>query len=139
MFSYNKDLSFNIENKSIEHKNDIAIKDISYSGLAEKRIDAYLIKPSDEGPFPGIIFVHPAPGSRDTFLDEAIAMAEIGAMSLVIDAPWAHTEFFAKMLELFQKGLREWYIQILIDLRRGIDILTLESDFDLNKTRICRP
>ena len=133
MFSYNKDLSLNIENKSIEHKNDIIIKDISYSGVSEKRIDAYLIKPSGEGPFPGIIFVHPAPGSRDTFLDEAINLAEIGAMSLLVDAPWAHTEFVAKILELFQNGLREWYIQILIDLRRGIDILTLESNLDLNR------
>jgi dipeptidyl aminopeptidase/acylaminoacyl peptidase len=96
MFSYNKDLSLDIKNKSIEYKNDIAINDVSYSGLAEKRIDAYMIKPSGEGPFPSIIFVHPAPGSRDTFLDEAIAMAEIGAMSLVIEAPWAHTEFVQK-------------------------------------------
>ncbi len=53
----------------------------------EKRIDAYSIKPSGEGPFPGILFVHPAPGSIDTFLDEAIALAGIVTMSLAIYVP----------------------------------------------------
>lgn len=38
-----------------------------------------------------------------------------------------------RILKLFQGGLREWYIQILIDLRRGIDLLTSQPDLDLNR------
>lgn len=130
MFSYNGDMNLDIEKKGIEYKNNIAIQDMSYSGVSEKRIDAYLIKPSGEGPFPGVMFVHPGPGSRDTFLDEAIALAENGAMSLVINAPWAHPEYAEKVMELFQKGLCEWYIQIVIDLSRGIDLLAMQPNLD---------
>lgn len=130
MFSYNPDLPLDLKKKNTEYKNNIVIHDISYSGLAEKRINAYLVKPPGEGPFSGIIFVHPGPGSRDTFLDEAIEIAENGAMSLLMDAPWAHDEFVDRILKLFQDGLHEWYISILIDLRRGIDLLTAQPDLN---------
>lgn len=133
MFSYNHDIPLDFKKKSTEYKNNVAIHDINYSGLTEKIINAYLVKPQGEGPFPGIIFVHPGPGSRDTFLDEAVEMAEKGAMSLLIDAPWAHDKFVDWILKLFQEGLCEWYIQILIDLRRGIDLLTSQSDLDSNR------
>lgn len=87
MFLYNHNLPLDLKKKSTEYKNNIAIHDINYSGLTEKIINAYLVEPQGEGPFPGIIFAHPGPGSRNTFLDEAIELAEKGAMSLLIDAP----------------------------------------------------
>lgn len=136
MFSYNHDLPLDLKKKDTEYKNSIAIHDISYSGLAEKRINAYLVKPLGEGPFSGIIFVHPGPGSRDTFLDEAIEIAENGAMSLLIDAPWANPSEFAKRaIKGIEKpeGFRDFFIEIAIELRRAFDLVTSLHDIDTDK------
>lgn len=127
----NKKLPLNKEEIGVEYRNKIAIHDIAYDGVSQEKIRAYLIEPSGEGPFAGVIYVHPSPGNRETFLEEAVEMAERNNIaSLVIEAPWASEEYVPKLMELFHGGLREWYIQIVIDLKRGIDLLASLSWVD---------
>ena len=127
----NEKSPINKEEIGVEYRNKIAIHDIAYDGVSQEKIRAYLVEPSGEGPFAGVIYVHPSPGNRETFLEEAVEMAERNNIaSLVIEAPWASDEYVPKLMELFHGGLREWYSQIVIDLKRGIDLLSSLSWVD---------
>lgn len=86
MFSYDRKSSRDLVKYGIEYRNGISICDISFAGLAQERIKAYLVMPSGSGPFAGVVFLHPGLGSRSTFLDEALILAEKGAASLLIEA-----------------------------------------------------
>ncbi|RXE56021.1 hypothetical protein ABH15_07420 [Methanoculleus taiwanensis] len=77
------------------------------------------------------MYVHPGPGSRDTFLDETVMLARQGAVSLLIDAPWTEkaVEAWGRSLADPEHAVRE-HILTVVGLRRGIDLLTARPDID---------
>ena len=91
-FDYRAAQPLDLEESGVEQREGIAIHDVSYAGVASGRVEAFLVTPPGNGKFPGVIFVHPAPGNRHTFLDEAVRLAHHGAVSLLIDAPWSRGE-----------------------------------------------
>ena len=133
MFSYSQKSSLNIEEAGIEYQNDISVHDISYAGIKGGRIRAYLVVPPGNGPFAGIIFVHPGPGSRSSFLDEALALAKANAACLLIDAPWANGPEFGKKASGRPEDVRDWFIEIARDLRRAVDLILSLPSVDINR------
>ncbi len=133
-FSYNRKLSLDVEEIGVEYKNDISIHDISYASLAEGRIRAYLVQPTGKGPFAGIVFVHPGPGSRSSFLEEAVMLARMGAISLLIDAPWAYAEFGERVMNMTPEDIRTMFIQTAVDIRRGVDLILSQRNADADRT-----
>lgn len=132
IFSYDRELQLDLEETSIEHRNGIAVHDIRYASLANGVVSAYLVTPPGTGPYPAIVFVHPAPGSRETFLDEALYHAQQGSLSLLIEAPWARGEDWGRTLGQPESDRRA-YIEIAIDLQRAVDLLTSLPDVDANR------
>jgi pimeloyl-ACP methyl ester carboxylesterase len=135
IFSYNKDLPLDIKENKLKQEENISTFDISYNG-AKKRINAYLVKSSKEKPSSGIIFVHPAPGDRSTFLNEALKLAQKDVTSLLIDAPWANPPEFIK-IELNgienPEEYRQFLIQTVVDLRRALDLMNSLDYVDNNR------
>lgn len=134
IFYYDQKLPLDIEEAGIEDKDGISIHDISYAGSEDRRVKAYLVMPPGMGPFAGIIFVHPGPGSRSTFLDEAAELAGMGAASLLIDAPWSDAAAFGKRAMAGPEAVRDMIIETSIDLRRAVDLLSSMPAVD--KSRI---
>ncbi|MHB8120049.1 MAG: alpha/beta hydrolase family protein [Methanothrix sp.] len=132
-FSYNQKAPLNQEEAGIEYRNGISVHDISYAGLKEGRIRAYLVVPPGKGPFAGVIFVHPGPGSRSSFLDEALTLAKANAICLLIDAPWANGPEFGKRASGRPEDVRDWFIEIAIDLRRSVDLISSLGSVDINR------
>ena len=144
IFSYNKDLPLDLEEKLGLEKNELKYKDnidnisifeISYNG-AKKRVDAYLVKSSKEKPSAGIVFVHPSPGNRSTFLKEALELAKKDVISLLIDAPWANPSEFIKIaLNGIEnpEEYRQFLIQTTVDFRRALDLLNSLNYVDNNR------
>jgi pimeloyl-ACP methyl ester carboxylesterase len=99
------------------------VHDISYAGSKGGRIRAYQVAPPGKGPFAGVIFVHPGPGSRSSFLDEALTLAKAKATCLLIDAPWANGPEFGKRASGRPEDVRDWFIEIAGDLRRAVDLI----------------
>ena len=70
----------------------MTIEDITYTGANGDTVPATLVIPKGAGNFAGIVWGHwrmpgAANANRSEFLDEAIALAPAGVVSLMIDAP----------------------------------------------------
>jgi cephalosporin-C deacetylase-like acetyl esterase len=132
-FSYNQEATLDIKEAGVEYKSGVSVHDFSYSGIKGGRIRAYLVSPPGVGPFAGVIFVHPGPGSRSSFLDEAIALAKANAICLLIDAPWANGPDFGKRASGRPEDVRDWFIEIAVDLRRAVDLISSLPGVDTNR------
>ena len=134
MFDYERSLPLDVKETGVEDRDGASIHDISYQSPKGGRVSAYLVVPAGKRrPFAGVIFMHPRPGSRKIFLEEALSFARAGAVSLLIDAPFSRAgeskrEFDPAVTK--PEADRDIYIQTVIDLRRGVDLLVSRSDID---------
>jgi len=129
-FSYDASASLNIKQGSVEVRNGVTIEDITYAGSSGDTVPAYLVIPKGTGKFAGIIWGHwlmegAANSNRKEFLDEAIALAPNGIVSLLIDAPQSRPDF--KPVPGIGPGL---IAEQVVDLRRGMDLLLARPDID---------
>jgi dienelactone hydrolase len=95
LFAYDRAAGFDLKEVSAKEQDGVVIQDIDYAAQTPQRgrIKAYLIKPVGKGPFAGVLFFHwlgTPNGDRTQFLDEAVALAKQGAVSLLIQGyfPW---------------------------------------------------
>jgi uncharacterized protein len=132
MFDYNRASSLNVEETGVEQKNGVSIHDLSYASPGHSRVKAYWVVPPGEGPFASLIFVHPGPGDRTNFLDEAVMLAQQGAASLLIEAPWAQAEAWSKTMGEPEHDRQE-HLQTALDLRRAVDLITARPEVDANR------
>lgn len=121
LFDYDQITRFDIHEANVIASDDFIIHDISYESPKGGWVPAYLVTPTGEGPFAGIIFLHPGGGDSNYFLDEAKKLAKRGAISLLID-----DNFSAKGRVTDHDRI----IRIIVDLRRAVDLLTARSDVD---------
>jgi len=121
------------ESPSTRDEAGVTVHDVTWASPGGGRVSAWLVVPPGEGPFAGIVYLHGSETNRNDFLDEAIAMARGGAVSLVIDAPFARTGSSRRNF-LLNFGLpereRAMNIQTIVDLRRAYDLLSARSDVD---------
>lgn len=138
MFEYDLNTPLDVKELGVENKNGALVYDVSYASPKGGRVSAYLVVPSEKRQkFAGVIFMHSRPGSRNTFLDEALQLAKAGAVSLLIDAPFSRAgeskrEFDSTVTK--PEADCDIYIQTVVDLRRGVDLLLSRSD--VNRKRI---
>jgi uncharacterized protein len=131
-FAYDTTENLDIREKGEEVSNGVAVHDIDFQGATGRRIEAYLVTPMVGHSFPGVLFVHPLPGSRKSFLDEAIKLAERRVCSLSVNAHWSDgTEWGTKMGD--PEHDRAELIGCIKDLRRSIDVLTTQPSVDPNR------
>jgi dienelactone hydrolase len=132
IFDYNSEQPLDIVDKVIEETPDAVIHDITYASPKGGRVPAYLVVPKSKGPFAAVLFGHYGLGLRSEFIPEAKLYAKAGAVSLIPDYPWDRPEPWRKTVLHFDKPEqdRDVYIQAVVDLRRGIDLLQTRSDVD---------
>ncbi len=120
--------------RSIHASPYFEIAEISIPSPVVGEIPAYLIEPAGDGPFPYILYLHPAVKTKDFFLDDARKMAKLGFGSLLIDAPMARHEP-GKQAGSFAhpERERELYEQTVLDLRRCLDYLQGRESVDSNR------
>ena len=117
---------------------DVSVRQIVYTRLDGGTNAATLVvpPPSIRGPHAAALFVHwyepPKPSSNRTeFLPEAIDLAALGTVSLLIDTPWADEKWFPA-----RNGDRdyEFSVDYVKELRHALDVLLQQPDID--KTRV---
>lgn len=134
VFDYDQNASLDIKEVGVINRNGVRIHDITYASPKSGRVTAYLVVPAEKGRFAGIVFGHWGLGTRTEFLPEAMLYARAGVVSLLVDdldvrpAPWRRNAPGSE-----PEAVRNNFIQSVVDLRRGIDLLRARSDVDPNR------
>jgi dienelactone hydrolase len=135
LYDYDPQQPLDYEETLLYERDGVEVYDITYASPRGGRVTAYLVVPSGEGPFAGLVFGHWGPGNRTEFLPEAKLYAEAGAVSLLIDYPWVRPAPWRRNLQNVgnAEGDHESYVQAVVDLRRGIDLLSARPDVDTSR------
>ena len=135
LFDYDRTVPLDVKETSVTDHDGIAVHDITFAthdpqyGFPIKgRTSAYLVTPPGTGPFAGVVFMHwlgSPNGNRDEFLDEAVALAQKGAVSLLVEGvfPWYQPP----------SGYEKDKLQVIkqvIELRRALDVLLSQPEVD---------
>jgi dienelactone hydrolase len=134
-FNYERSAPLKVEQAGSQQRGHVTVEDLSYAGAEGQRVPAYLVIPAGKGPFAAILWGHwmmPASPymNRKEFLDEAVALAPSGVVSLLIDAPMVRAG--AKNQDNAESYVKSFQ-QDVIDLRRGLDLLLAREDVDGNR------
>lgn len=127
-FNYSATAPLEVKEVSVQQRGGVSIHDIAYISPNGETVPAYLVVPERPGKFAAILWGHwlmpnSPSSSREEFLNEAIALAPAGVVSLLIDAPQARPGFKpAPNPKLIA--------QQVTDLRRGVDLLLSRPDVD---------
>ncbi|WP_226530243.1 alpha/beta hydrolase [Metabacillus niabensis] len=141
MFEYERSLPLGFKELSIIRKDGYTVRDLSYLSPLSGNVPAYLVVPNKEGKsFPAAVFLHPGQGDRTTFLSEAVDLASKGVISLLIDAPSMRKTPPQSLSQEHKLNLMveevvniQGYIQTVVDLQRGIDLLSSLENVDSNR------
>jgi dienelactone hydrolase len=134
MFEYEQKTPLDVREVAVINRNGVRIHDITYASPKGGRVTAYLVTPARSGRYPAVVFGHWSYGTRTEFLPEAMMYARAGVVCLLVDdpgarpAPWRRNAPFTE-----PEAVRENFIQSVVDLRRGIDVLQARSDVDPNR------
>jgi dienelactone hydrolase len=132
-FDYERAQPLDIHETSAREQDGVTLREISYA-LGDRRNAATIIEPTTASAQarPAVLFVHwygpPEPTSNRTqFIPDAVALAERGAVSLLIDTPWSRPEYFR---ERTREGDYARSVQQVKDLRRALDVLLAQPSVD---------
>jgi dienelactone hydrolase len=112
----------------------VRLMDVSYASPHGGRVPAYLLVPAGKGPFPAIVFMHEGGADRTQFISEGLALGNRGVTSIMIDAPYRRPEV-SPAPQNDTRGRaesdRDLYVQLVVDLRRAVDLLAARTDVDI--------
>ncbi len=133
-FDYDARAPLDVREIGVESRGVVKVHDISYASPNGGRVPAYLVVPDGKGPFAAVIWGHWYWGNsefrnRREFLDEAIALARSGVVSLLFDGPVARPAFYEDRTPLNEKQIDD-RMQSILDVRRGADLLLARADVD---------
>jgi dienelactone hydrolase len=129
LFAYDSSLPLRTRKGRPTRSVDLTVRELTYASPKGGRVSAVLVKPDGEGPFGGVVLLHGLPGNRFGLARLGNQIARMGAVVLMIDAPWAREEALGRpegQITLTPLD-RDEQIQLIVDLRRGIDLLLQEG------------
>ena len=134
-FDYDAKAPLELKVLGTEKRGEATVYDITYASPKGGVVPAYLVVPAKgKGPFAAVIWGHwywtnSEMRNRKQFLDEAVALAPAGVVSLLTDGPVARPGYVADNDLLSEKRNAE-KVQQVIDMRRGVDLLLTRKDVD---------
>jgi cephalosporin-C deacetylase-like acetyl esterase len=133
-FEYDQKAPLEIKHLGIQRRAQATVYDISYASPKGGAVPAYLVLPNGRGPFAAIVWGHwywenSSMRNRREFLDEAVALAQAGVISLLTDGPVARPGYEPIKDPLDERRATE-FLQAVLDTRRGVDLLVARKDVD---------
>ena len=132
LYAYSRNAPLGLKEESVEERGGIKLHRLTYLSPKGGTVPALLLVPPGRGHFPGLLFMHPADGKAASlyFLDEALGFSRKGVVCLLVDAPFVRPAPEQIPLFTFTEKDRDAIIQCVVDLRRGVDLLSSRSDVD---------
>ena len=107
---------------------------ITYASPKGGEVPALLVIPKGRGPFPGVIVQHGLPSTKEDLLPVGIDLARTGAVAILIDAPFNRPQQGTIRRDISGTPKdRDEQIQLIIDLRRAVDLLIARPDVDADR------
>ena len=133
-FDYDQNAPLGIKQIGVQRRATATIYDITYDSPEGGVVPAYLVVPKGRGPFAAVVWGHwcwqnSSMRNRKEFLDEAVALAQSGLVSLLTDHPMSRPAYVPIKDPLDERNATE-FLQQVIDMRRGVDLLTARRDVD---------
>jgi dipeptidyl aminopeptidase/acylaminoacyl peptidase len=131
LFAYDDSLPLRTRKGEPTRTGGLTVRELTYVSPKGGRVSAVLAKPKGDGPLGGVILLHGLPSNRFGLARLGNQIARMGAVVLMIDAPWAREEALGRpegQITLTPLD-REEQIQLIVDLQRGVDLL-LQEDAD---------
>jgi len=133
-FDYDQNAPLAIKQVGVQHRQHATVYDITYDSPKGGAVPAYLVVPKGRGPFAAVIWGHwcwqnSSMRNRKEFLDEAVALAQTGLVSLLTDHPISRPGYVQIKDPLDERNATE-FLQQVVDMRRGVDLLTARRDVD---------
>lgn len=130
LFAYDAQAPLDVQEVNRRLVDGATVIDLTYASPMGGRVPATLVIPEGPGPFAGMIYQHGMPSTRQALIDGAVLYAGMGAEVILIDAPFNRPEHrVSSPLALTEQDRRE-QIQIIIDLRRAVDLLLTRPEVD---------
>jgi len=128
LFEYDLDAPLDVREVSRRVENGLSVIEITYASPKGGRVPARLILPQGTGPFAGIVMQY------SMELEFGMRYAEYGAVVVYVDPPsFRPQDTGPRGILTFTEQDREEQIQLIIDLRRAIDLLMARPDVDLER------
>jgi dienelactone hydrolase len=113
-----------------KHDAEFTLHDVSFASPKGGRVPAYLVVPDGPGPFAGLLLMPGSGGIRGgPLLRYAQDLAKTGVVSLLMDGPEARFPHDGPLFRWTEED-RAIIVQYVVDLRRGIDLLTARPEVD---------
>src|SRR3989442_5724544 len=133
-FDYDQKAPLGIKQVGVQQRANATVYDITYDSPKGGVVPAYLVVPKGRGPFAAVIWGHwcwqiSSLRNRKQFLDEAVALAQSGLVSLLTDHPMSRLGHVQSKDPLDEQNATD-FLQQVIDMRRGVDLLTARKDVD---------
>jgi dienelactone hydrolase len=108
----------------------VTVHSIAYASPKGGEVPALVVVPKGRGPFPGVIVQHGLPDTKEGMLAAGIDLARTGALAVLIDAPFNRPQQGRVRSDplTFTPKDRDEQIQLIVDLRRAIDVLVARPD-----------
>lgn len=128
-FAYNASLPLAAQTAAFRTVDGVQVREIAYNSPKGGRVTGLLYLPGARGRRPGVLLGHGAPGNSrgERTQAYAVALAKSGAIVLSIDAPWARRN---GPPVTFTPADSADQVQLIVDLRRGLDYLASRPDVD---------
>ncbi|HJZ81234.1 MAG TPA: hypothetical protein VKD91_12845 [Pyrinomonadaceae bacterium] len=136
-FGYDQKAPLEIKQIGVQRRAGATVYDLTYASPKGGVVPAYLVVPKGRGPFAAVIWGHwywqnSSMRNRREFLDEAIALAPAGVISLLTDGPVARPGYVENKEPLNEQQVTNM-VQAVIDMRRGADLLLARHDVDAKR------
>ena len=132
LFRYDAGADLKVEDVGVDKRADLSVHDIRFTPIPGRDpVAAYLVVPEGRRPFAGVLWAHwlgePATTNRKQFLDEAVALAPKGIVSVLVDAMWSSPKWYESRApdDDYDSSIRQ-----VIALRRAMDLLAARPDVD---------
>jgi len=130
VFAYDPQAPLDIQEVGRKREWGVTVIDLTYASPMGGRVPATLVVPDGAGPFAGMLYQHGMPSTRQPFIPTAVSYARAGAVVLLIDAPFARRANGLAVSITFTEQDRYEQIQLIVDLRRGVDLLLSRPEVD---------
>jgi dienelactone hydrolase len=126
-FSYDSTAPLEVQDSTTIQEEPVKAIELTYASPKGGRVPALVVEPEGEGPFAGLILQHGLPGTSRDMFEYANEFARLGAVVVAIDAPFARR---SGPPVRFDPRDRAEQVQLIIDLRRAVDLLRAREDVD---------